>query len=101
MPKITTVEISLELLDFIFNEFGIWQKIKDGCLSSERRKPKPSYIWPNATAFIIKHNLPNGKHIATTHCVKENESGKVLHWDAKDLWLRDVCLWRPGAQPLS
>jgi len=97
VPRLTTAELSIEILDYLFNEFDIWAMIHDGRLSSEiiPDTPTPSTAWPNATAMILKHFKPNGKHIATTHCVKDNKSGDVLHWDAKDLRLRDVRLWRP------
>ena len=95
MPRIPTAEVSLEVLNCLFDEFDIWAKIRDGRLTS---KPIPvpvipSWAWPNAVSTIIKHFLPNGKHIVTTHCVKD-DSGHVFHWDAKDFRLHQVRLWR-------
>ncbi len=97
MARITTAEVPREVLDCLFDEFDIWAKIQDGRLSSEPKPgtPTPSHNWQNATSMIIKHFMPNGKHIATTHCIKDKDSGDVLHWDAKDLRLHDVRLWRP------
>jgi len=93
MPRIPTAEVPKEVLDYLFDEFDIWAKIHDGRLISEPIDGLPSSTWPNATAMIIKHFLPDGKHIATTHCVKD-DSGHVFHWDTKDLRLHDVRLWR-------
>lgn len=93
MPSIPTAEVSIELLNYLFDDFDIWAKIRDGRLTSRPIGGTPSRKWPNATSVIIKHSIPNGKHIATTHCVKD-DSGRVFHWDAKDLRLHEVRLWR-------
>lgn len=94
MTKIPTVEITLDLLELLFTDLGIWDKIRNCTLLNRRLYSKPSHTWPRATSMIIKHFLPNGKHVATTHCIKDN-TGRILHWDAKDLRLGDVRLWRP------
>lgn len=93
MARIPTAVVSSEVLNHLFDEFDIWAKIQDGRLTSKPIDGVPSYTWPNATSLIIKHFAPNGKHIATTHCVKD-DSGHVLHWDAKDFRLHEVRLWR-------
>lgn len=93
MSRIPTAEISPGLLNQLFDEFEIWLKIKEGRLTSETIAQVPSSHWLNATSMIIKHFKPGGKHIATTHCVKDGK-GNVLHWDAKDLRIYEVCLWR-------
>lgn len=93
MSRIPTDEVSLEILNYLFNEYDIWAKISDGRLISKVVGASPSHTWPNATSLIIKHFLPNGKHIATTHCVKDTNNN-VLHWDAKDFRMNDVRLWR-------
>jgi len=93
MSRIPTAEVSLEVLNYLFKEFDIWAKIRDVRLTSRSVGATPSCTWPHATSLIIKHFLPNGKHIATTHCVKD-ASCHVLHWDAKDLRLSEVRLWR-------
>lgn len=93
MPRRITAEVSREVLNYLFDELHIWKKIHNGRLTSKPIDCIPSYAWPNATAMIIKHFLPNGKHIATTHCVRD-DSSHVFHWDAKDLRLHDVLLWR-------
>ena len=97
MPRVTTAEVPLEVLDCLFDEFDIWAKIQDDRLSSEPKPgtPTPSHDWPNATSMIIIHRLPNGKHITTTHCIRHDKTGDVLHWDAKDLIVGDVRLFRP------
>lgn len=95
MPRKPTAEISKELLETLFQEFDLWNKIKDGRLLSLflTEKDLPSHRYPNALSRIVKHTLPNGKHIATTHRV-EDLDGTILHEDAKDLLLQEVCLWR-------
>ena len=93
MARITTAEVPKEVLDCLFDDFHIWDKIRDGRLTSKSIGSTMSYTWPDATSLILKHFLPDGKHIATTHCVKDND-GNVLHWDAKDVRLRGLCLWR-------
>ena len=96
MPKITTAKVTQDELNHLFDEFDIWAKIQDGYLSSEPKPgaDTPSYDWPNATSMIIKHCRSDGKHVATTHCIKDNKIGRVLHWDAKDLIVGDVKLTR-------
>ena len=93
MPRIPTAGVSSQVLDCLFQEFDVWAKIEDGRLGSTYGKGVPSHSWPNATSFIIRHRLPNSKHVVTTHCVKD-DSGTVFHWDVKDIRLGDVRLWR-------
>ncbi len=100
MPRIPAAEVSCEVLDSLFNEFDIWSKIDDGRLTSKPVALAPSSKWLNATSMIIKHFLPNGKHIATTHCVKDDKE-HVLHRDAKDFRLHEVCLYRAASSVSS
>ena len=95
MPRRPTAEISKALLESLFEEFDIWEKIGDGRILSSplQGKDLPSRNWPNALSRIVKHSLPNGKHIATTHRI-EAANGDILYEDAKDFLLQDVCLWR-------
>jgi len=90
-----TAEISKELLESLFEEFDLWNKIRDGRLNSLAlpEKDVPSRRYPNAFSRIVKHSLPNGKHIATTHRI-EAANGDIVHEDAKDFLLQEVCLWR-------
>ena len=86
---------SSELLESLFEEFDLWEKIRDGRLLSSPLLGKDllSRNWPDALSRIVKHSLPNGKHIATTHRV-EDANGDILREDAKDFLLQEVCLWR-------
>ena len=93
MARRLTAGVSSEVLNRLFDEFNIWAKIHDGRLTSKPLGGIPSRTWPNATSFIIKHFIPDGKHIATTHCIKD-DNGHIYHWDAKDFRLHEVCLWR-------
>lgn len=92
MPQINAVHISKELLDSLFNEFDLWNKIRSGCLKSKIKTSSPSKRWPSAKSMIIMHFTTSGKHIATTHCVKDKTT--IYHWDTKDLMLNDVRLCR-------
>jgi hypothetical protein len=95
LPRKPTAEVSIELLGNLFRAFDLWSKIRSGCLISTpvAEKDAPSHHYPDALSRIVKHRLPNGKHIATTHRI-EALSGDILHEDAKDLLVDDVCLWR-------
>ncbi len=95
MPRVPTVQIPPDLLESLFVDYDLWTKISDGKLSYEpiAERDAPSHSWPNATSRIVKHSLPEGKHIATTHRIVDHE-GNTLHWDAKDFVMDDVRLWR-------
>ena len=95
MRRKPTAQISMELLEILFEEFDIWDKIRDGRLISLPlpNKDVPSHHYLNGLSRIVKHSIPNGKHIATTHRI-ETAEGAILHEDAKDFHLQEVCLWR-------
>jgi len=93
MPRVPTAAVSSQVLNDLFEECEIWAKIKDGRLTSTFHSGIRSHNWPDATSFIVKHSLPDGKHVVTTHCVKDDH-GTVFHWDAKDILLDGIRLWR-------
>ena len=95
MPRISTAEIDLPLLEMLFEEFNIWVKTQDGRLTTEPipERTVASTRWPDSLSQIVKHRLPNGKHIATTHRVIALD-GTVYHQDAKDILLQGLRLWR-------
>ena len=93
MDRLPTAEIPLSLLNTLFDDSDIWTKIRSGHLKSRCRVKEPSYSWPKGTSYIVMHFKPNGKHIATTHCIRDS-SGRVVHWDAKDIQLNQVRLYR-------
>ena len=93
MVRLPTKEISKSILKSMFRKFDIWRKIKCDQLTSIITGSYPSRQWPDATSEIIKHYTLIGKHIATTHRVRDS-SGKILHWDAKDIRLNQVCYYR-------
>jgi hypothetical protein len=94
MPHRITAGVSEEILNILFRDLNIWSDIKHGQLRSVQLKSVPSSIFPDASSRIILHFLPTGKQVATTHCITDNKSGKVLHWDAKDIIINDLCLFR-------
>ena len=90
MPRIPRVGVSQPTLNSLFRKFDIWHKIKKGQLTSNIIDSTLSHHWPNATSEIIKHFTLEGNHIATTHRVRDT-AGKILHWDAKDFRLKNIC----------
>ena len=93
MPRVTTVEVSRPVLNSMFRKFSIWKRIRASDLVSDIVDSRPSSTWPNATSQIIKHFTIDGKHMATTHRIQDT-AGRVLHWDAKDVRLKDIRYWR-------
>jgi hypothetical protein len=93
-PRLPTVEVSTEIINILFDQFDIWSQINEGHLTSFELPPTPAKGYIGASSLIIKHFKPNGKHIAATHCIRNKMTGKILHWDAKDLRLNDIRLWR-------
>ena len=96
MPTKSTAKVSREVLVVIFEDFDLWAKIRDGRLLSiiVTAKDSPSHHYPDAKSRIVKHFIPNGRHLATTHRIENNE-GNILHQDAKDFHFRDLILTRP------
>ncbi len=95
MAKKSTAQISLEVLDIVFDDFDLWDKIRDGRLRSTIvvARDAVSRHYPGALSRIVKHSFPDGTHICTTHRI-ENPQGNILHQDAKDIHFRDLVLWR-------
>jgi hypothetical protein len=93
MSFFPTVQVTLDFLECMFRELGIWENINNKYLKSKIVKKDPARDYPNSTSEIIKHFKPSGKHVATTHRIRDNQ-GSVLHWDAKDLRVADIKLWR-------
>ena len=95
MARKPTAEIPLALLEDLFQEFSIWDKIRDGRLLSHivAGKDLPSHHYSNSLSHIVKHRFPDGRHVATTHRIQDGD-GNILHEDAKDIHYQEVCLWR-------
>ena len=95
MPQVRTSEVSRQTLESKFQDEDIWGGIRSGRLSSVPAPGSvvPSHSWSNATSKILQHYGPDGKHIATTHCVIDSD-GWPVHWDAKDLIVDGIRLWR-------
>ena len=95
MPRIPTAEIDLSLLNILFEEFDLWLKIQDGRLTTEPipKATVDSTHWPGSFSQIVRHRLPNGKHVATTHRIIALD-GTIDHQDAKDILLQGMRLWR-------
>ena len=96
MRRRPTAPVAPDILDALFQEFDIWEKIRDGRLTTEivPNTDRPSATWSNATSRILKHSIPGGNHVVTTHTVVDNsDEGIVYHWDAKDFKMHEVKLW--------
>ena len=95
MARKPTAQLTLVLLENLFQEFAIWDKIKDERLLSAivTDRDVPSHHYPYSLSRIVKHRFPNGRHVATTHRIQDSE-GNILHEDAKDLHFQEICLWR-------
>ena len=96
MPTKPTVKVSPEVLAVVFEDFNLWAKIEDGRLLSTivSAKDSPARHYPDATSRIVKHLIPRGRHIATTHRI-EDSNGNILHQDAKDFHFPGLILTRP------
>ena len=96
MAKKPSAQIPLEVLNIVFEDFDLWAKIHDGRLHSTIlvRKDISSHHYGGAVSRIVKHTLPNGTHVCTTHRI-EDLQGNILHEDAKDILFGDLVLWRP------
>ena len=94
MPKIPNIQIPFTALEQLFNKLDIWSKINDGRLNSRVVYHTPSKKYSNPTSEIIKHFTSDGKHVATTHRIRD-KTGEVLHWDAKDVKYKGFRYWRP------
>jgi hypothetical protein len=94
MPHRVTAEVSIDALNILFSDLNLWSNIQNGSLRSFKLKPMPAKNYPHASSRIILHFLPNGKHIATTHCITDDRTGQILHWDPKDIIINDICLFR-------
>lgn len=92
MRKISTVKVTQDNLNKLFDNSQIWGKIKDGRLSSKVIKSDPSKSWTKATSQIILHFNKKGKHVATTHRVITDD-GRVVHWDARNIRKGNTCYW--------
>ncbi len=96
MPKRINIEVSSELLNFLFHEWGIWEKIDDGRLTSDThpKKDVPSWGYSDCVSRIVYHNWPEGNHVATSHCVvSKNDSAEVFHRDAKNIMYQGLNLY--------
>jgi hypothetical protein len=93
MHRIATVEVSKEELESMYVKYEIWEKINNGELTIYPLNPVTSTSYLNCTSQMLLHFTLTGKHIATTHRIRE-KNGRVVHWDAHDIRIEGVCYWR-------
>ena len=93
MPKQPTSSVSRAILDSIFDEFSLFDKINDRRLMTKERNKTTatSPRYPNCESKILKHFTGAGTHIATTHCITDQQ-GNVQHWHGKDFLMYEVRL---------
>jgi hypothetical protein len=92
MNRIPTVEVCVVVLKSMYRKFDIWRGIKNGELVNRVVYNSPSHSVHNGTSQIVKHFTTDWRHIATTHRIRDS-SGRIVHWDAKDIRIGGVCYW--------
>ena len=95
MAKPPTIAVSAEELGALFDALEIWSKIRDGRLTSVPvpGSRRPSWDYAGGPSEIIRHQNRTGYQVATTHRITAPD-GSVPHWDAKDLHVGDIVIWR-------
>ena len=98
MIRNPTARVAHQILDMLFAELRVWERVKHGQLTSDvaPRKTVPSTNYPNALSQIVQHRLQDGTYVATTHRIINPVDGTIYHCDASDLHLNDVVLHRQG-----
>ncbi len=104
--KYNSVIVERGFLEYLFNNYNMWEKIKKGILKTVVGNMIPAHNYENATSMILKHLLPSGRQVATTHCIipdkytifyclKTKDFSNVLHWDATNVYMGEVVLIKP------
>lgn len=94
MSRRITAQVSAQVLQQLFKEYGIWRKIRGKTLTTVQLHPVPSVTFRNGTSRILLHFDANGKHVASTHRIMNEKTGAILHWDEKGMQLDDLWLER-------
>lgn len=94
MSRRITAQVSAQVLQQMFKEYGIWSKIREKSLTTVQLHPVPSVTFRGGTSRILLHFDANGKHVASTHRIMNKNTGLVFHWDEKGMQLDDVWLER-------
>jgi len=95
MAKRLTVQVTANEFEQLFQALEIWDKIRNGRLSTEEipRRASPSDAWPGATSSMLVHRNSVGMRVATTHRIRYPD-GRTPHWDASNLLVGDIVLYR-------
>jgi len=96
MTRPPTVKISREEIQALFIEYSIRQRIDRQELTNEPEveKDAPARIAPGGVSRIVKHSDASGYHIATSHVIID-QSGEIVHRDAKDVLIAGIRYTRP------
>lgn len=89
-----TARVDGDFLEYLFQEFGVWEKIHKTALTTIKLPAQPSVTYQHGVSRILLHFTANHKHVASTHRIMEEKTGHVFHWDAKGLQIGDVWLER-------
>ena len=94
MARRLSVQVTPDELADLFAALDIWEKIRQGRLSSEPllARRKDSHGFPGGSSDIIRHANEAGYHVATSHAITM-PGGSVPHWDGKDVHLGDIVIW--------
>jgi hypothetical protein len=97
MVKLLTTQILPEEMEVLFQALDLWRKIDDGRLTSDPipKSRVPSWHYSPGISEIVRHRNNAGFHIATTHRVVMLD-GSIPHWDAKDIHIGEITLYRIG-----
>jgi hypothetical protein len=96
MAKPLSLEILPEELEELLKALEVWQKIRNGTLSTEPiiAIQTPSRAHSGGTSQIVQHRNVLGYHSLTTHRILMPD-GTTPHWHGKDIRFGDVLLRRP------
>jgi len=74
----------------MFKDSNIWNTISNGSLSTKRLSGVPSVTYRNCTSRILLHFDSEGNLVASTHRIMNENTGRILHWDAKGIQAGDT-----------
>ncbi len=95
MPRSPTLQVAAAELAALFEALEVWAKIRDGRFTTAPvlRARRPSTSITGGFSDILRHATAIGYHVATTHRITAAD-GSIVHWDAKDLRIGEVVIWR-------
>lgn len=95
------MSVPAEVLEALYQEFAIWEKVDDGRALLEVRPAttRPSRDYLGALSEIVLVFIL-GNQVGTFHRIIDPSTGQVHHRDASNFYLEGLCLFREKpAQP--